>query len=96
LSFEKKKFAFPAPAVPDVNSMKGRRGQSSIGASCYRFEQIFRLEINVTGFQKSLIFRPKGFFFNDVSPGFEGKQSIWEPARDGYFDFLLRQKSNGY
>jgi hypothetical protein len=31
-----------------------------------------------------------------VSPGFEGKQSIWEPARDGYFDFLLQQKSNGH
>ena len=61
--FEKKKPAFLAPAVPDVNSKEGRRGQSSIGALCYRFEQIFWLKINFMGFLKSLIFNSVGCFF---------------------------------
>jgi hypothetical protein len=47
---EQKKFVFLAPEVPDVTRNIYRSGQSSRGASRYRFKQIFQFEINFIGF----------------------------------------------
>ena len=86
-----KKFVFPTPAVPDVNSKKSRRGQSSIGASCYRFKIIFRLEINFICLYKSLKFNMLVCFFG-LSPGFECKQSIWAPGMETLLSFYSKNQ----
>jgi hypothetical protein len=86
------KFVFPAPAVPDVNSKEGRRGQSSIGASCYRFEQIFRLEINFMGFQKYLIFNSVGCFFKVWLPVLNVSNPFGHPGWRLYLPFSAKIK----
>ena len=89
---KKKKFAYPAPAVPDINSKKSRRGQSSIGASCYRFEQIFRFEINFMGFQKFLIFNPEGWFFMVCLPVLNVSNPFGHPGWRLYLPFSAKIK----